>query len=205
MNVVLSAEGWRRLRGPWLVLAAAVAFAAGIVYGSHWYVAKEGRDNATSARRLQEARARLDAARRERDSLLQSAETFRQLVDRGLLQNERRMDLVELVNHLRATHQLFTLDYEIAPQRQLQLAGGRVFPSIDVLSSRVKLKARALHEGDALGFIEELSHSQQGFYPVDSCAMRRVEAPATAVQPHVEVDCTLEWITLRDKNAARRG
>lgn len=205
MNAVFSRDGWRRLRLPWAVLVLAIAAAAVVVYGSHWYVGKETRDNVASSRRLQEARSRVDRARRERESLLQSVDVFRTLVDRGLLQSERRLDLVELVNVLRSRHQLFSLDYEIAPQRVLQLAGGRVFPSIDVLSSRVKLRARALHEGDLLGFMQELSHSQQGFYPVDWCSMRRMEAPLDALQPHVEMDCRLEWITLRDKNGNHRG
>ncbi len=205
MNAVFSPEGWKVLRTRWVLLAAALAVGAGIVYGSHWYVGVERRESAASDRRLVEARGRVDSARRERDTLKESSDVFRSLVEHGLLQRERRLDLIELVNGLRARHQLFSLDYEIAPQRVLPLPGGRVFPSVDVLASRVKLKARALHEGDLVGFIADLSQSKQGFYPVDQCTMRRVEAAPDALQPHVEADCTLEWITLKDKNANRRG
>jgi hypothetical protein len=56
-----------------------------------------------------------------------------------------------------------------------------------------------------LGFIDDLTRSRQGFYPLDRCHMRRVEAPADALQPHVEAECAFEWITLRDKNANRAG
>jgi len=87
----------------------------------------------------------------------------------------------------------------------LQFAGGRYFASIDVLASRVKLRARALHEGDLLGFIDDLTRTPQGFYPVDKCIIRRVEAPADTIQPRVEAECTLEWITLREKRGATRG
>ena len=129
---------------------------------------------------------------------------FRTLVDRGVLQGENRLDLVDLVNTLRARNQLIALDYEIAPQRPLALAGGRVFASVDVLASRVKLKVRALHEGDVLAFIDGLSRTPQGFYPVDRCTMRRVEATnPDSLQPRVEADCTLEWITLREKRGTR--
>jgi hypothetical protein len=132
-----------------------------------------------------------------------SPEVFHTLVERGMLQGERRLDLVELVNALRARHQLSTLDYEVAPQRLLQLAGGRTFASIDVLASRVKLKARALHEGDIIAFIDSLTRTPQGFYPVDRCVMRRVEAPnPDSIQPRVEAECSLEWITLRERKKA---
>jgi len=203
MNHVFSAEGFRAMRIAWMLLVLAIIAGAGIVAGSHWYAQKEKRDSADFGRRLQEARSRLDGARRERDSLQESAEVFRTLVDRGLLQGERRLELVELVNTLRARYQV-ALDYEIAPQRPLTLAGGRVFPSVDVLASRVRLKARALHEGDLLGFIDALTSNPQGFYPIDRCTMKRVEATAAdSLQPRVEAECTLEWITLKEKRGAR--
>ncbi len=199
MSQVFSAEGLRATRVAWAILAIAIAAAAGIIAGSHWYAQKEKRDSAESGRRVQEARARLDNARRERDSLQESAEVFRTLVERGLLQSEHRLELVELVNSLRVRFQV-ALDYEIAPQRTLSLAGGRVFSSVDVLASRVKLKVRALHEGDILGFIDALTRNPQGFYPVDHCSMRRIEVTAPdSLQPRVEADCTLEWITLKEK------
>ncbi len=200
MSQVFGPDGWRALRGSWVVLALAIAGSGAIATGSQWLLAKEKRDSGDLGRHLHEARARLEGARRERDSLAESADTFRKLVDRGLLESERRLDLVELVNDLRVRHQLFALDYEIAPQRPLQLPGGRVFTSVDVLASRVKLKARALHEGDILGFLSDLAASRRGFYPVDRCVMRRVEQATQELQPHVEAECTLEWVTLKEKN-----
>jgi hypothetical protein len=73
---------------------------------------------------------------------------------------------------------------------------------MDVLASRVKLRVRALHEGDVFAFLSALSQTPQGFYPVDRCLLRRVDNALETLQPHVEADCTLEWITLREK---RRG
>jgi hypothetical protein len=203
MSQVFSVNGFRELRFAWALLAVSIAAAAGIVAGSHWYAEKEKRDSADSARRLREASVRAESARRERDNLQQSAEVFRTLVDRGILQNESRLDVVELVNTLRVRYQLL-LDYEIAPQRPLAMPGGRVFPSVDVLASRVKIKARALHEADMLGFIDALETTSRGFYPVDHCTMRRIDVPdPESLQPRVEADCTLEWITLKDKHANR--
>jgi hypothetical protein len=205
VSQVFNRAGLFALRAPIALLVVAIAASLGVAFGARWYADKERRDSADSGRRLQEARARVDTARRERDNLVQSAEVFHTLVERGLLQGERRLDLVELVNSLRARYQLAALDYEIAPQRPLQLAGGRGFGSIDVLASRVKLRARALHEGDLLGFIEELTQTPQGFYPIDRCTIRRIEAPPESIQPRIESECTLEWITLREKRGVTRG
>ena len=206
MKIVFSPQGLSALRAPWAGLVVAILAGAAIVAASHWYLEREKGETASLAARSREARTRVEGARRERDSLQESADVFRTLVERGMLQSERRLELVELVNALRARHQISALDYEIAPQRPLKLAGGRVFPAVDVLASRVKIKLRALHEGDVLEFVDGLSQSRQGFYPVDRCMMRRLEASAAdALQPRVEADCTMEWITLKEKRANRPG
>ena len=204
MNQVFNKEGFRALRVSWALLVVSIAAGAGIVAASHWYAQKEKRDSVDSGRRLQEARARVEGARRERDSLQESSEVFRTLVDRGVLQSERRLDVIELVNSLRARYQLLALDYDIAPQRTLLLPGARSYSAVDVLSSRVRLKALALHEGDLVGFIDALEKNQQGFYLADHCTLRALEvSDASSLQPRVEAECTLEWITLREKHGNR--
>ena len=204
MRQLFTAEGRRILRASWLLVAAALAAGAVIIAGTHWLLARELGDGAASSRRLKEAHARLESARRERDSFAESAEVFAKLTQRGLLRPENRLDLVERVNALRARHRLAALDYEIAPQRALTLSGGQAFAAIDVLASRVKIHARALHEGDAIGFVDDLARSPQGIYPVDRCALRRLElAGAETLAPRIEVDCSLEWITVREKRGGR--
>lgn len=204
MSQVFSKTGFHELRISWLVLLASILASVALVGGSQWLLERQKRESAGLAKRTAEGRARVETARRERESLEQSVDVFRTLVERGLLESERRLDLVELVNGLRTKHRLFGLDYEIGAQRILPLAGGLAFTAVDVLASRVKLKARALHEGDVLAFIEALSQSRQGFYPVDRCLIRRLETSAAeALQPRVEADCTLEWITLKEKRGER--
>ena len=204
MNQVFTREAFRSLRASWAILAASIAAAATLAGGSHWFVERQERESMAVAQRTQEGRTRVEAARRERESLQQSADVFRTLVERGLLQSERRLDLVELVHGLRTRHQLFGLDYEIGAQRPLPLAGGRAFTAVDVLASRVRLRTRALHEDDLIDFIDALVQSRQGFHPVDRCLIRRLEVRDDAtLQPRVEAECTLEWITLKEKRANR--
>lgn len=205
MKQIFSREGARTLRASWAILVASIVIAASVIAGSHWFMERQKRESAALAKRTAEGRNRVETARRERDSLEQSADVFRTLVERGLLESERRLDLVELLNGLRVRHQLFSLDYEIGAQRALALSGGISLTAVDVLASRVKLRARALHEGDMLDFIEALSQSRQGFYPVDRCHMRRLEQSkgGDALEPRVEADCTLEWITLKEKRGDR--
>ena len=205
MKQVLSPEGLRSLRTSFVLLVLSLLASVGIAIGSNLYVDREKRESMNTERRLQEARGKVEGARRERDSQQESADVFRTLVERGLLAGEKRLELVEMVNALRARHQLAGFDYEISPQRPLQFSGGRVYPSVDVLASRVRMRIRALHEGDVIAFVEALGASRQGFYPLDRCLMRRVEVAPDSIQPHVEAECAFEWITLKEKNASRPG
>jgi hypothetical protein len=206
MSPVLSGEGFTTLRIPLTTLALAVVVAAGLALGGLWFLERERRDDAQARRQLAEAMARLDAARRESDDLRASAELFRDLVKRGILQEENRLEFVERLDALRSTHRLLGLEYEIAPQRPLPLAGGQASGTVDVLGSRVKVTAKALHEGDALAFIEDIAKPPRGFNPVIRCHIQRLEAGAANVlAPRVEAQCTLEWITLRDKRGSRAG
>ena len=206
MSSVFSREGTRKLQGAWLLLGLSIACAVALGIGGKLYLEHEKKTRISSAQKLEQARARLETARRERENLRESADIFRTLVERGILQGERRLDRVEMINGLRSRQQLFALDYEISPQRPLPLAGGRAYPAVDVLASRVKLRMRALHEGDVLGFVEGLGSSRQGFFPVDRCTMRRIDATSSdAIVPRVEAECAFEWITLKDKNAGRPG
>jgi hypothetical protein len=202
MTPLFAAEGRRKLRFAALILASCIAISAGVVAASEWFLQKERRDARASAARLAEARVRVERIRRERESLEQSSEVFQVLRER-LMQPESRLELVELMNGLRARHAILALDYEISPQRPLALSGAGSFGAVDIVASRVTVKLRAMHEGDALAFIDALGESRQGFYPVDRCIMRRLEvANPDAVQARVEADCTLEWITMKEKRVA---
>lgn len=203
-SVVFSAAGMKRLRTSWILLVLSILVAVGMGAGGHWFLEREKRDSVASGRKLQEAKVRVENARRERENLIESAEVFRTLVDRGMLQAERRLDMIERVNALRDRYNMLAIEYEIAPQRPLPLAGGRSFPSVDVLASRVKLKLQALHEGDLLGFLDDFTRSTHGFYPIDKCALRRMGEIGgdDARRPRVEAECTLEWITLKEKGRA---
>ena len=204
MNIVFTKDGLRRLTFAWGLLALAIAAAAGVAWGSHVYLQIEKRDGITSKRQLSEAVARVDAAKRERDDLKSSSQIYDDLVKRGILLEESRLDLIERFERLKTRHRLIGLDYEISPQRPLPLAGGRIFNAVDVLGSRVKVRVQALHEGDALAFLEELANPARGFNPLSRCTLRKIGAgAATASAARVEADCALEWISLKDKRGNR--
>jgi hypothetical protein len=204
VNAVFSKDGFKRLRFAWLILAVSVVAAVASAWGSLLYLQKERRDGVASTRQLAEAQARVDAAKREREDLKDSAVLFQDLVDRGILREESRLDFFERLERLKVKHRIMDMEFEIAPQRALPLPGGRVFNAVDVLGSRVKLRVKALHEGDALAFLEELGRPEKSFNPISRCALRTIEpGAAVAMTARIEAECNLEWVSLKDKRGNR--
>jgi len=204
MKAVFSQEGFRTLRLSWIALALAVFASGALGFGSYWYLQKEKRDSVVSAGRLSAAKARTEAIKREIEDMRTSSKLFQDLLDKGVLQEERRLDFIERLDQLKAGHRIDSLEYDIEPQRLLTLAGGRVFHSLDVMGTRVRFRFKALHEGDALAFLEELSNPPRGFNAISRCHLQRIERASTDFSnPRVEGSCSLERISLKDKATAR--
>jgi hypothetical protein len=188
----------------WPIAAAllALAVAAVFILGSLYYLDQQKRSDALSKRALQAAQQRVANANQEADDLRTSVDIFKQLTAQGIFNAESRLDWIELFKQLKAKHRLIALGYDLAPQRPLQLPGGRVFPAIEPLASRIKLKVLAYHDGDLLGFLDEFSQLKNGFYPFDRCGMRRI--PDALNEPgaaRIEAECLLDWVTLKDKRS----
>lgn len=226
---VMTKEGLNALKFAYLVLAAGIGVAAFLVTGAYLYWQAEKKNNVQSQRAMSDTQTRLANAKRERDDLRNSEDTYNALTARGLFIAERRLDLLDAFEALKVRHHITTLEFDVGTQRPLKLASGTSITAVDPRSSRVRLRARALHDGDLLAFLNEFSRMQRGLFPMDRCVMRRegrtdaAPPPATAatssstnqhsdavahpttLSPQVEAECTLEWITLVDRRAPRAG
>ena len=207
-----------------LVALAGFGVAAFLISGSYLFWQAEKKADVVSQRNLQELRGRLETAKRERADLQGSEETYKGLIARGAFVPERRLDFVEAMAELKRRHNLMGLEYEIAPQRPLKFAAGGNYSGVGIMASRVRMKIHAYHDGELVAFLDEFPRISRGFFPLDKCSIKRIaaaeqRAPAgdqrsvaaddappvslpvlVALTPAIEADCTMEWITLIDKN-----
>lgn len=200
MNIIFSSEGFRSLRFAWATLLVSAAVAGGIGWGTHVYSQSEERSLANSRQQLSQAESRLALARRERDDLSTSAETYRQLAGRGALRPEGRLELIERLLALKATHRLTKLDYDVEPQRKVTVAGISS-EAVELAASDVRLTLQALHEADALAFLRELSRPPSGFMTATDCNLKAIDGQSGSAR--IEATCRLEWLSVRDKRGAR--
>jgi hypothetical protein len=188
----------------WPLLALLLGLIAGTLFvsGSYAYLQYEKRLDVTSRRNFQDAQARLSNASQEAEDLRASFDTYQSLRTRGVLRPETRLDWIETANRLKTKYQIMTVDYELSPQRTAPLPGNATFPSVDLLGTRIKLKLATLHEGDALGFLQEVAALREGFRPFERCSMKTLPAiQGPGLTPRIETECVFDWITIRDKRA----
>ena len=200
MNVIFSKEGLQSLRFAWLTLLVGAAVAGALAWGAYAYNQAEAKSLTGSRQQLSQAEARLALARRERDDLASSAETYRQLAARGALRPESRLELVERLAALKATHRLAKLEYDVEPQRKVTVAGIPA-EAVELSASRLRVTLQALHEADALAFLRDFARPPSGFLPGSDCNLRALDAQATGAR--IEATCNFEWISVKDKRGGR--
>ncbi len=170
---IFSKDGFKALRWVYGVALAGVGVATFLVVGSYLYWQSEKKSDLGSAQTLRDLRTRLEAAKRERDNLRDSEQTYNALTTRGVFLPEDRLELIEAMTELKQRHRLIGLDYEVSPQRIMKLGPGLALPAIDVTGSRIKMKIRAYHDGDLVSFLDDFPRMQRGFFPIDRCVIRR--------------------------------
>jgi hypothetical protein len=178
---IVTKEGFGALRFAYLVFVVGLGVAVFLATGGYLYWQAEKKNNVQSQRTLGDVQSRLANAKRERDDLRNSEDTYKALTARGVFVTEKRLDLLEAMEALKIRHNIATLEYEMSPQRPLKLASGTNLTAIDALGSRIKMKASALHDGDMVAFLAEFPRLQRGLFPIDRCVIKRANAAASVV------------------------
>lgn len=190
----------KRLR--WSLALALVMTALGValVYGAQHLLQREKAAFANAEAQRREAVGRLAQARQEEQEIRAKIARFAALEEQGLLGEERRLDWVEGIRRIQQARRLYELQYEIAPQTPLEGPRG-ASERYEFMQSTMRLQLQLLHEGDLLGFLDELRQSVPAYVRVRSCTVERLPAAAASATlgPQLRADCQLDWITLRER------
>ncbi len=146
--------------------------------------------------RQSETRTRLTRVSEDERDIREKIARYRELDRRGLAQPEQRLHWVETLKSIKVSRRLLGLNYEIAPQRPLdpkQVASG----GYDFLVSTMKLDLPMLHEGDLLGFVDDLSSQVQALIGIRACQIERV-SPGTQGGANLKATCEIDWIKLQE-------
>ena len=205
MGATITKEDFSRIS---LSLAAAVIMiiiGAGVVYASLQLHQAEKKGKVMAQARQKESQEKLARARDEELEIKKKIARFNELSNRGIFGEELRLDWIELIRRIKEARKLIDVRYEIAPQQVLD-AG--ILPgssgSYVYLTSTMQLRMKLLHEEDLLNFLSDLRASAHAYIRVRRCDVERLPRASDSggIPPQLGADCTIDWITVREKKAA---
>jgi len=193
----------RRLRWSIALLLAAIVCSIGIVAGFRHLADRTAASNRQLTLQVADIRGRLARARDEELDIRQKIDLYQQMVARGIIGPESRLDWIEQISRIKAERRLPGIDYEILPQAPLAadlLASGAAGP-YEFMASPMKLRLRLLHENDLLAFLGDLRQAISAQPLVRECRIERTdpESSGSGVPAHLRADCLIDLITLREK------
>ena len=167
-----------------------------LVWSTHHALARENRALVAAQTERRHAAEQLTRATQEEREAHGHARLYRRLQDLRILGEERRLEWVEALARVRAARELDDLRYQVERQKVLKTLPGK--PALEVRSSSMKVEFALLHEGDLLGFLEDLRASGNAYYSVRRCSIARIAdaGPAMRLTPRLRAACQIELITL---------
>ncbi len=199
MDSNASALNLRNLAGSLAFLLLAFLIAGSLAFGILRYGEQTAQAFRQAQAELAESRGRLARVQDDEQEIRAKIDRYREIIERGRTEPERRLDWVETLRHIKEKRRLLSMDYEIAPQRPLDpknvASGGYGF-----LVSTMKLDMTMLHELDLLGLLADLRTQVPALVSVRQCMLERLPGTPQPQSPALlRAQCEIDWITLQEK------
>jgi hypothetical protein len=196
-------QDWHRLRYPIIVLGVVLILMTLLV----GYVQKR-KDTAqlalqTQQGQLNQARQRYQASGLEKETIVKYLPIYQNLISEGFIGEERRIEWVDSLRTIHQQNKLFSINYTIGTQEEYKPAFVLNVGSFALHRSIMKLELSMLHEGDLLTLIDALDAQKTTPFIVRQCEITRMAAiTANTLKPNMLANCELDWLTLREPQAA---
>lgn len=206
MAIKFTQDDFRRIRLNLAALLLMLGAGAASIYASLQLHAVEKKNHAAAQAKRAESQNKLVRARDEEQELKNKIARFNGLAARGIFKEEMRLDWIELIRRIKSSRKLFDIQYEITPQQAVDAATlPGISPNHEFLASSMHLKMKLLHEDDLLNFLADLRAEAQAYLRIRRCEVERLPratGEVTGIPPQLGADCTIEWITIREKKSA---
>lgn len=197
----MSSGTLKPLYGPLLLALILAGIGAAVVVVAQRYLDQTRVQHKSALSDRQAIQDKLSRATEEEREIRERLVDYRNLLARGVIGDERRLEWVETIGQIKNDNKLFEIKYQIEPQRALELPGIAPSSQVEFRASALKVEMQLLHEGDLLVFINELRRRLKAHVLVRSCSIERLVRPGEdrGITPRLHAACTIDLITIRDK------
>jgi len=134
------------------------------------------------------------------------SDRYRHLQTSGLIGDEDRLELVEVLGRIRSHHNLYQIQFDIEQQAALPLHEGEsedAGPSFSLRASRIQIALPLLHEEDLSWLLAELRGVGRGMFVVEECSVSRTSGEAVGeflkLNENLSASCKILWLTLKSE------
>jgi len=190
------AKTLQRIRWNLLLFLTTLVLGAAMLYYSQALLGEADKTHKQAVDKRGEVQGKLANARNEERELLEKFSRYQDIVARGYIGGERRLDWIEQIRKIKTTRKLLDVIYELEPQLVLDGSNASGF---DFMVSNMRLQMLLLHEEDLLLFLSDLRGSMRAYTSVKSCNV--IKQTRTGSSAQLAADCMVDWITLRERTS----
>lgn len=200
----LEKQDWQKLQLSLLVLAAVMLVAVSLLTAAHYF-----RQNQEAALQKQQsllnaARQRYQASGAEKDMITEYLPKYQQLISKGFVGEERRIEWVEQLREQHKNQRMFGIQYSISAQEKYAPVFASNTGGFTLNRSIMKLELDMLHEGDLLRLTETLAGMNATPFILRDCEISRLansNRSGNELAANLHAQCELDWLTLREPAA----
>ena len=198
----LTREEWRKLALPIAAVLVLLAAGAALIVWLQGEQRRAGQLLAGARQDRAQAVDRLTRIAEEEREVNDKLAIYRRLKSLGILGDEQRLEWADAMTRIRNGRELLDLRYTVDRQKLLSSVGPKP-NGVDFYASTMKVQIALLHEGDLLGFLQDLRDSGKAYYAVRKCSVNRtgVAPTGTSIVPRLRGECEIDLITVMDRAA----
>lgn len=189
------------IRQACITFAFCAVLALLLIGSSHFFYLQQKERQDQAQTELAQAQGKYDEASNKKNDIQEFQPRYLQLIERGFVGEEKRLDVVELIQAIQAKYRLLPMTYEISPQQIVQLDPATSTGELELHASKVLFRMNLLHEMDMLNLFKELR--ERGQFIHQSCSIKNTTA-MTAINTRnlLDAECSLQWVTMGRRPAA---
>jgi hypothetical protein len=196
----MNQQDWRRLRLPILGLGLALVVVGLLVNYAQQYRSKNDGALKTQQQTLLQAKQKFESSGQEKQAIAQYLPIYNNLLAKGFIGEERRIEWIESLRQIHNQHKLFSIEYTIGLQENYK---PNFLPSLGnfvLHKSTMKVNLDMLHEGDLVNLLDGLKKQPTPFI-VRDCEIKRpvgINVNSKIFSANMRAACEIDWLTLRD-------
>ncbi len=192
---------WFYMKPSLVITGFLVLFSFSIAAFSGLYLAEHEADAANQNQAMAEANSKLFGILDNKRLLSSYGDQYQNLVARGVVGNEQRLEWVDAIKSRIEALKLPELFYKVQPQKKFESPYIEQSEGLVVTQSQIELTFGIYHSEDLINLLSEVEQQIAGAFHVESCKLTRIEKRFSYFKDNTNMKaiCNINWFTLHPK------